>query len=65
MPELYDYDVIAPSGRRIRIKGAKDARQAKRRACREWGSKPGDKWCGIQGLQAFKVREEVPQCSNG
>ena len=50
------YLVVSPGEREL-VVNAKNSTQAKRIACREWGIRPGDKWCGIPGLHARKIKE--------
>jgi hypothetical protein len=60
------YLVISPGEREIVIE-AKNSTQAKRKACRFWGIKPNDEWCGITALTARRMRglrKEGRGCSN-
>jgi hypothetical protein len=50
------YLVISPGEREIVIE-AKNSIQAKRKACRFWGIKPSDPWCGLSALKARKIKE--------
>jgi len=50
------YLVISPGEREIVIE-AKNSIQAKRKACRYWGIKPSDKWCGITALTARRCED--------
>lgn len=52
------YEVISPGGRKF-ICVAKDSRDAKRQACRFWGIRPSDRWCGITALKAKKIKGGV------
>jgi hypothetical protein len=45
------YIVTSPGGREVEIE-AQNSSQAKMKACRYWGIKPSDKWCGITALKA-------------
>ena len=47
------YLVISPGGREVEIE-AQNSTQAKKEACRYWGIKPSDKWCGITALKAMR-----------
>jgi len=40
---------------------AKNATQAKRKACRLWGVSPNDEWHGISTMQARKLTEKERQ----
>lgn len=56
--------VTSPAGREITIE-AQNSTQAKRKACKHWGIKTGDKWCGITALTARRIKEEViPDVNN-
>lgn len=48
------YLVISPGGREIEIE-AGNSTQAKRKACKLWGIKPSDKWCGVSSLIARRI----------
>ncbi len=48
------YLVESPGGREVLIK-AKNSNQAKRQACRYWGYKPNDPYCGITAMKARKI----------
>lgn len=48
------YIVTSPSEREIVIE-SKSVNQAKRQACKFWGIKPGDPWCGITAMKAKKL----------
>ena len=48
------YLVTSPGEREITV-NAKDSAQAKRLACKYWGIKPGDPWCGITAMKAKKL----------
>ena len=50
------YLVTSPGERVIAIE-AKNSIQAKRKACRYWGIKPSDSWCGLSALKARKIKE--------
>lgn len=50
------YIVTSPGGREVEIE-AKNSTQAKRQACKYWGIKPSDKWCGLSALTARKLNE--------
>ena len=54
------YIVISPGGREVEIE-AQNSTQAKRKACKFWGIKPSDEWCGITALTASRIKEEVIQ----
>ena len=51
------YKVTSPSDREIIIK-AKSSKEAKTLACKFWGIKPSDKWCGITALKAIKLNRK-------
>ena len=51
------YIVTSPGEREIVIE-AKNSIQAKRLACKYWGIKPSDPWCGISGMKAIKIEPE-------
>lgn len=48
------YLVTSPGEREITV-NAKDSAQAKRLACKFWGIKPRDPWCGITAMKAKKL----------
>ncbi len=50
------YLVTSPAGRTIEVE-AQNNTQAKRKACKYWGIKPNDKWCGVSGLTAQKINK--------
>lgn len=52
------YLVTSPGERTITVE-AQNSTQAKRKACRFWGIKPSDSWCGLSALKARKIKESV------
>ncbi|CEP67136.1 Uncharacterized [Moorella glycerini] len=58
------YEVKAPSGRKLVVE-ARDSSQAKRLACKKWGIKPSDYWCGVTSLKARKVDKTKEERRNG
>lgn len=50
------YLVTSPGERTITVE-AQNSTQAKRQACRFWGIKPSDPWCGMPALKARKIKE--------
>lgn len=58
------YIVTSPSEEEVEVE-AQNSTQAKRKACKHWGIKTGDKWCGITALTARRIKEEViPDVNN-
>jgi len=57
------YIVASPGERTITVE-AQNSTQAKRKACRYWGIKPSDKWCGITALKARRIREGDQDANN-
>jgi hypothetical protein len=53
----YKYIVTSPGGREVEVE-AQNSTQAKRKACRYWGIKPSDKWCGITALTARRIKRK-------
>lgn len=51
------YRVISPMLEEEVIIKAKNATQAKRKACHIWGINPSDAWHGISTMQAFKIKQ--------
>ncbi|MEG6613729.1 hypothetical protein V6C42_12815 [Pseudoclostridium thermosuccinogenes] len=51
------YIVTSPSEREITV-DAKNSTQAKRIACKAWGIRTSDKWCGMSALRARRVKDE-------
>ncbi len=51
------YIVTSPGGREVEIE-ARNSTQAKRKACRFWGIKPSDPWCGVSTMRARKIEIE-------
>lgn len=51
------YKVTSPSEREIIIE-ANSSYEAKKLACKFWGIKPSDKWCGISVLKAYKISKK-------
>lgn len=49
------YLVISPGGREVEIE-AQNSAQAKKEACKYWGIRSNDKWCGITALKAMRQR---------
>lgn len=51
------YEVRDLAGRKLVIE-AKDSNRAKRLACKKWGLKASDHWCGMSILKARKIAAE-------
>ena len=51
------YEVSSPDRQRKIVVKAANSTQAKRKACKYWGYKPGDSWVGISSLKARKIPE--------
>jgi len=51
------YYLVTTPGERETIVKAENATQAKRKACKDLGIRPNDKWCGITSLRAKKIKE--------
>lgn len=49
------YLVTSPGERTITVE-AQNSIQAKRKACRFWGIKPSDPWCGLSAMTAKKIK---------
>ena len=45
------YIVTSPGGREVEVE-AQNSTQAKKEACKHWGIRSNDKWCGITALKA-------------
>lgn len=52
------YKVISAGGEEFTCI-AKNATDAKRQACRFWGIKQNDTWCGVSAMRAERVEENV------
>lgn len=52
------YYLVKSAGERETIVKAKNATQAKRKACKEWDISPSDPWCGLSAMTARKIKEE-------
>ena len=50
------YLVVSPGERQITIEAPNSAK-AKRLACKFWGIKPNDEWCGVSALKARKIKQ--------
>ncbi|MGB9858868.1 MAG: hypothetical protein ACPLQP_02895 [Moorellaceae bacterium] len=51
------YEVRDLAGRKLVIE-ANSSTQAKSLACKKWGRKASDYWCGITSLRAKKLKED-------
>ena len=49
------YLVTSPGERTITVE-AQNSTQAKKQACRYWGIKPSDPWCGLSAMTAKKIK---------
>lgn len=49
------YLITSPGERELTIE-ALSSTEAKRKACKIWGIKPGDTWCGISALSSRKIK---------
>ena len=52
---MYKYKVTSPGGREFTCI-AKNSTDAKRQACKFWGIRVNDYWCGVSALKAKKER---------
>lgn len=58
------YLITSPGGREIII-NAPNSTKAKKVACKFWGIKPSDPWCGLSALSAKKYKmqkEGIKKC---
>ena len=51
------YEVSLASGRSVMVEAA-NSTQAKRKACKYWGYKPGDPWLGLSSMKAQKISKK-------
>ena len=51
------YIVTSPGERTITVE-AQNSTQAKKEACKFWGIKPNDEWCGITALTARRIKRK-------
>lgn len=49
------YIVTTPGERTAEVE-AKNSTQAKRKACKFFGIRPGDPWCGMSAMTAKKIK---------
>lgn len=50
------YLVVSPGEREITVE-APNSTKAKQLACKFWGIKPSDEWCGVSVLKVTKIKE--------
>ncbi|WP_206812143.1 hypothetical protein [Paradesulfitobacterium ferrireducens] len=63
-PEMKNYKVRHVGGREL-IVPAKNGTEAKRKACRVWGYRPGDWWVGITACSAKLLPNQDHQGRKG
>jgi len=51
---MYYYKVTSPSGNEFTCM-AKNSQDAKKQACKFWGIKQSDPWCGMTAMKAKKI----------
>jgi hypothetical protein len=52
------YEVSLASDRSVIVEAA-NSTQAKRKACKYWGYKPGDPWLGLSAIKARKISKKI------